>query len=173
MSTFPTYPDPWLGEIRIFAYRSISIDVGWHLCDGSLLSVVEYPELFSLIGTTFGGDGQTNFGLPDLRGRLPVHQGSGLALGTMDGDETIILSQSELPKHTHTVHSSKSEQLASPVNNFWGISSSNPYTNPPGTVTLNPDAITKYGFSYAHENRIPFQVVNFMIALKGTFPSAE
>jgi microcystin-dependent protein len=171
--TFPTYPAPYLGEIRIFAASSISIDVGWALCDGSLLKIEEYPDLFQLIGNTFGGDGQTNFALPDLRGRVPVHLGGNLALGTMDGDEAVILSQTELPAHTHTVNSGKNEQLESPAGNFWAHTNSNPYTSPPGNLTLNPASIANYGLGYAHENRIPYQVVNCIIALKGTYPSPE
>jgi microcystin-dependent protein len=172
-TTPPKYPDPFLGEIRMFAARTISIDVGWHLCDGSILQIAEYEFLFDLIGTTFGGDGQNNFALPDLRGRVPVHLGGSLVLGTMDGVEAITLSQSEMPVHNHTVNSNKGESLTSPAGNFWGVSNSNPYSSPPGTITLNPAAIANYGFGYAHENRIPYQVVNFMIALQGNFPSPD
>ena len=171
--TFPNHPDPYLGEIRIFAPMSISIDAGWHLCDGSWLKISEYDALYTLLGTTFGGDGVTYFALPDLRGRVPVHQGGSLIIGIMEGTETVMLSQRELPAHTHTVNSSKSEPLASPAGNLWGIASSDPYTAPPGTVTLNPASIASYGFGYAHENRIPYMVVNFIIALKGIYPTSE
>lgn len=167
----PNYPAPYLGEIRIFAARVISIDAGWHLCDGSLLKMEEYPELFALIGTTYGGDGQTTFALPDLRGRVPLHLGGSYGIGMRAGQETVILTQAQLPAHTHTVNTSKSEPLESPENNFWGVSNSNPYADPPGTISLNATSIKNYGFSYAHENRIPFQAVNFIIALRGIWPS--
>jgi microcystin-dependent protein len=171
--TFPVYPAPYLGEIRLFAARSISIDVGWHLCDGTILSIAANQELYDLIGTTFGGDGVEGFALPDLRGRVVIHQGGNLILGMMDGLEAVTLTQSELPAHTHLVNTSKSEPQASPAGNFWGVSNSNPYASPPGTITLNPASIGNYGFNYSHENRIPFQAVNFIIALQGTIPSTQ
>lgn len=169
----PTYPYPYLGEIRIFAARTISINVGWHLCDGSLLSIEANQALYSLIGTTYGGDGVESFALPDLRSRVPVHQGGNLAVGTMDGAETVILNQNELPTHTYTVSSSKSVALESPAGNFWGVTNSNPYASPPGNISLNPASVSKYGFGYAHENRVPYMVINFMIALVGKVPTEE
>ena len=172
-TTFPVYPDPYVGEIRLFAASSINQEIGWALCDGRLLNIENYPELFSLIGTTYGGDGVKTFAIPNLQGRVPVLKGDNLPVGTIGGVEMVILSQDELPTHTHTVSSSKSEPLESPAGNFWGISSSNPYAPPPGTTSLNPASIATYGLGYGHENRIPYQVVNFVMALNGKYPSPD
>jgi microcystin-dependent protein len=169
---------PYVGEIRMFA--GTFAPVGWAFCDGSLLSIAENEVLFVLIGTTYGGDGQTTFQLPDLRGRVPMHwgQGQGLSnrlLGEYGGTESVTLTAAQLPVHTHPVLAQTGiGTQASPAGGVWAVSpvSTAPlYSAGPPATAMNAGAIAPSGGSQPHDNMIPFQAVNFIISLYGIFPS--
>jgi microcystin-dependent protein len=153
---------------------------GWALCDGALLAVSQNDALFSLLGTIYGGDGRTTFGLPDLRGRIPIHAGSGPGLttrrlGAKSGQEKVLLNGSQLPSHSHPLKASTSLGGESgPAGNVTGESPSlDIYAEEEPTVALSPDAITSVGGSQSHNNIQPFQCVNFIIALFGIYPSRD
>jgi microcystin-dependent protein len=164
--------NPYVGEIRMFAGNFAPID--WMLCQGQLLSIAEYTTLFQLIGTTYGGDGQTTFQLPDLRGRFPLHQGDGFTLGETDGTETVTLTSLQIPTHTHqAVCSPGGGNSGTPVGNYW-------CTDPAGaTAAYNESdgsgmagaAVGMTGGDQPHDNMSPFLVVNFIISPFGIFPS--
>jgi microcystin-dependent protein len=162
--------EPFLSEIRIFSFNFAP--KGWALCNGQLLPINQNQALFSLLGTTYGGNGQTNFALPDLRGRVPMHNGDGLTLGQIGGQEAHTIILSEMPTHTHQMKgSADSPSVAPPTNNFW---SSNTSFTPYGTTAdtaMSPTAIGNTGGSQPHENRSPFLTLNCSIALQGIFPS--
>lgn len=163
---------PFTGEIRMFAGNFAP--VGWALCQGQLMAIAENDALFTLLGTTYGGDGQTTFGLPDLRGRIPVHQGPGFVLGQLAGTESVTLNISQLPSHNHPAQatSAAGTQL-SPANGVWASGvSSNPYSaaNPPA-ASMSPSALAGTGGNQPHENLMPVLTINFIIALFGIFPS--
>lgn len=161
---------PYIGEIRMFAGNFAP--VGWMLCDGSILPISQNDTLFNLIGTTYGGDGQTTFALPDLRGRVPLHQGSGFALAQTGGAETVTLTVNQIPAHSHVPQAnSGSGTQTSPAGNVWAASSNFPYsTNAPGS-NMDPSAIGQAGGSQPHDNMVPFVGINFIISLFGVFPS--
>ncbi len=160
---------PFLGEIKIVSFNFPP--KGWAFCNGQLLPINQNQALFSLLGTTYGGDGQTNFALPNLQGRVPFHIGNGFTQGQRGGEETHTLIQSELPAHTHfPVGSSNTANAVSPANNVWASLSSGGYSSTPNT-TLNPASITNTGGSQPHNNMSPYLVLNFCIALQGIFPS--
>jgi microcystin-dependent protein len=162
--------EPFLSEIRIFSF--VFAPKGWALCNGQLLPINQNQALFSLLGTTFGGDGRVNFALPDLRARVPIHVGSGHTLGERAGEQAHTLSLAELPAHSHPVAaSSDGPTAASPQNNFWA---SNTGFTPYGTTadtTMSAQSLTTSGGSQAHLNMQPFLVLSFCIALQGIFPS--
>ena len=166
--------EPFLSEIRIMSF--VFAPRGWALCNGQLLPINQNQGLFSLLGTTFGGDGRVNFGLPDLRGRVPIHVGSGHTLGEKGGEPAHTLSIAELPEHTHTL--SASSQVANtspptPVGN--SLASSAPaqiYNSPTALVAMHPTSVVNVGGSQAHLNMQPFLTLSFCIALQGIFPSA-
>jgi microcystin-dependent protein len=149
--------------------------LGWQLCDGSLLSIAEYDTLFNLIGTTYGGDGQTTFAMPDLRGRLPFHQGTGggqsLIIGQNGGVETVTLSTPQLPTHTHPLMGSSTATSTTPNNTSPAQWSGAQYTAPPADATLLAGSVQPAGSSQPHENRSPYLGVNFIISLFGIYPS--
>jgi len=163
-------PNPFLSEIRIFAFNFPP--KGWAFCNGQLLPINQNQALFSLLGTTYGGDGQTTFALPDLRGRAPIHMGSSFSLGQRGGEEAHTLTMGEMAAHTHqTRGSADNATVAPPTNNFWA---SNTGFTPYGTtanIAMSPTCIGNVGGGQAHENRSPFLVLNFCIALQGIFPS--
>ena len=144
---------------------------GWATCDGQILPINQHQALFSLLGTTYGGDGRTNFALPDLRGRVPLHVGPGHSLGQRGGEATHTLSVSEMPQHTHRVAASSAATggSASPNNGFLG-GANNVYRAGAGTTTLSAATVSTVGGS-PHSNLQPYQVVSFCIALQGLFPS--
>lgn len=162
--------EPFLSEIRIFSFDFPP--KGWAFCNGQLLPINQNQALFALLGTTYGGDGQTTFALPDLRSRAPIHQGASFNLGQRGGEEAHTLTISEMPEHTHQMRASAdSPTVAPPTNNFF---SSNTGFTPYGStadVTMSPTCISNVGGSQAHENRSPFLILNFCIALQGVFPS--
>ena len=166
---------PYVGEIRMFG-GNFAI-AGWAFCDGSLLPISENTTLFQLIGTTYGGDGQTTFALPDLRGRVPLHQGQGSGLSNYvlaqsGGVESVTLTQNQIPIHTHTPMASNTGASDNPANNFWANSpTGKPYSAAPPTVQMNTGTISPVGGSQPHENMIPFLCVTYIISLFGIFPS--
>lgn len=161
--------EPFLSEIRIMSFGFPP--KGWALCDGQLLPINQNQALFSLLGTTFGGDGRVNFGLPNLQGRTPIHVGSSHTLGERGGEQGHTLSISEIPTHVHTLSgSSANAGTNAPTSNL--LASSNNIYGPAAALTsLSPTSIANVGGSQAHLNMQPFLVLNFSIALQGIFPS--
>lgn len=162
---------PYVGEIRMFAGNFAP--AGWMFCDGSLLPISENETLFQLIGTTYGGDGQSTFALPDLRGRLPVHQGNGLILAETGGAEEITLTASQIPAHTHPMLASTNvSQDTSPSGKVVGQSGSALlYIQDTTDSNMSPQAVTSVGGSQPHTNFQPYLCVSFIISLFGIFPS--
>jgi microcystin-dependent protein len=160
---------PFLSEIRIMSFNFPP--KGWALCNGQILPINQNQALFSLLGTTYGGDGRVNFALPNLQGRVPLHMGSNFVLGQNGGEAAHTLNISELPAHTHTpVGSSNNASAASPSGNLWAAQTAGTYAPTPDT-NLNPASITNTGGSQPHDNMSPYLVLNFCIALQGIFPS--
>jgi microcystin-dependent protein len=161
---------PYVGEIRIFAGNFAP--AGWQFCDGSLIPISENETLFNLIGTTYGGDGQSTFALPDLRGRVPVHQGNGFVLAELAGTETVTLITQQIPAHNHTPAAVvEAGNQASPSATVWAQSAANPYSTTAPSVAMAGAAVGSTGGSQPHENMIPFLAVNFIISLYGVYPS--
>ncbi|MBZ5555374.1 MAG: tail fiber protein [Acidobacteriia bacterium] len=161
---------PFIGEIRMFAGNFAP--AGWALCDGSLIPISENETLFVLIGTTYGGDGQETFALPDLRGRIPIHQGPGFILGQFGGVEGVTLTVNQIPAHSHFPQAqSGAGQASNPSNRVWASSSLNQFSASPPSASMDPGALSLTGGSQPHENMMPFLTVNFIIALFGIFPS--
>jgi microcystin-dependent protein len=160
---------PFLSEIKIISFNFAP--KGWALCNGQLLPINQNQALFSLLGTTYGGDGRVNFGLPNLQGRTPVGFNNGFVLGQIGGETAHTLSISEIPTHTHTFNgSSNGGGSALPLNNLFGTFT-NTYTGAAALTTLIPATVTNTGGSQAHINMQPYLVLNFCIALQGIFPS--
>lgn len=160
---------PYVGEIRMFAGNFAP--AGWMFCEGQLLPISEYETLFNLIGTTYGGDGQSTFALPDLRGRLPIHMGSGFTLAETGGVETVTLTTSQIPVHSHPVLATNNSNTASlPGGNFLATGPDIYDQNKAGTITMAP-AIGSTGGSQPHDNFQPYLCVDFIISLFGVFPS--
>ena len=131
---------PFIGEIRMFAGNFAP--VGWLFCDGSLLDISTFDTLFALIGTTYGGDGQSTFALPDLRGRVPIHQGPGFAQGQMGGEETVTLTVAQLPAHGHSPQANSNPGTASsPAGAVWANSTLSQYSNAPPSINMDPAAL--------------------------------
>ena len=160
---------PFLGEIKIVSFNFPP--KGWAECNGQLLPINQNQALFSLLGTTYGGDGRVNFALPDLRSRAQVHMGSQTTLGERSGEENHTLIISEMAAHTHLPSGNSSTANAGlPTNNTWAADASNPYSNTVDT-TMNPAAVLATGGSQPHVNMQPYLVLNIIIALQGIFPS--
>ncbi|HEV7743373.1 MAG TPA: tail fiber protein [Pyrinomonadaceae bacterium] len=162
--------EPFLSEIRIMSFGYAPR--GWAMCNGQLLPINQNQALFSLLGTTFGGNGQTNFALPDLRGNVPIHVGQGHTLGEKGGQQAHTVTQSEMPSHNHFVQASNvNGNVDSPQNNILA-QALNVYRGAPDSpTTLNPATVSSVGGSQAHLNMQPFLALNFCIALQGIFPS--
>ncbi len=169
---------PFIGEIKMFA--GTFAPRGYALCDGQLLAVSQNDALFSLLGTTYGGDGRTTFGLPDLRGRVPIHAGSGPGLtprhlGVKTGAENVTLTTQQIPSHTHTLTASTAAGGESSPNNAQPAQSTSAvYLKDPiamAVVDLDNPSIAPVGGSQQHTNMQPFQCINFIIALQGIYPS--
>ena len=166
--------EPFLSEIRIMSF--VFAPKGWALCNGQLLPINQNQALFSLLGTTFGGDGRVNFALPDLRGRTPIHVGSGHALGEKGGEQAHTLSIAELPTHTHVLNASSTAADKALPNtggggNLLAPSPQQVYTAPVNLAAMNPGSVTNAGGNQAHLNMQPFLTLSFCIALQGIFPS--
>lgn len=164
---------PYVGEIRMFGGNFAP--AGWMFCEGQLMPISEYETLFQLIGTTYGGDGQETFALPDLRGRLPIHQGNGFILAETGGAEEITLTVSQIPAHTHAVLASNNTASGtSPTGSILAAGSEVTITafgSDAPITALNPAALTSVGGSQPHTNFQPYLCVNFIISLFGIFPS--
>jgi microcystin-dependent protein len=167
---------PYVGEIRMFAGNFPP--AGWAFCDGALISISENETLFNLIGTTYGGDGESTFAVPDLRGRIPIHQGTGpgLAARTLaefGGVESVTLTQTQIPAHSHPLlASSGTGNLISPGGAVLANSEGAlPYLEDAPTLNMHPGAITPSGGNQPHTNVQPYLCVNFIISLFGIFPS--
>jgi microcystin-dependent protein len=162
---------PYVGEIRMFAGNFAP--AGWMFCEGQLLPISEQETLFNLIGTTYGGDGQSTFGLPDLRGRLPIHQGNGFTLAETGGTEEVTLTVNQIAAHTHPlVAISDQGNQTSPVGNLSAQSLNVvPYINDAPGASFNAGAISSTGGSQPHTNFQPYLCVDFIISLFGLFPS--
>jgi microcystin-dependent protein len=179
--------EPYLGEIRMFA--GPYAPVGWLFCNGLLLSISQYEALYALLGTTYGGDGRTNFALPDLRSRLPVGctnstppgMGNIYPLGATGGSEAVTLTQATMPAHTHAFNATNAAAttvVPSPQVTFAKTSAGTSYAiqNPGATLTLvnlSSTAISNMGSSAAHENRMPALAINYIIATNGIYPTAN
>lgn len=163
--------EPFLSEIRIMSFDFPP--KGWALCNGQLLPINQNQGLFSLLGTTFGGDGRVNFALPDLRGRAPIHVGSSHTLGERGGEQAHTLSIGEIPTHTHVAQAVNSQQNSSndPSGRMLGGAVANFYGPATALTSLISGTITNVGGSQAHLNMQPFLTLSFCIALQGIFPS--
>lgn len=161
---------PYVGEIRIFAGNFAP--VGWAFCDGSLLPISDNDTLFNLIGTTYGGDGQSTFALPDLRSRVPMHVGPGYALGQNDGEETVTLTTAQMPVHTHAALANTTNATSTtPQNNVWAGGSLTQFSDQQTNAQLAPSTLQSAGGSQPHDNMLPFVAVNFIISLFGIYPT--
>src|SRR5262245_30762909 len=163
--------EPFLAEIKIVSFNFPP--KGWALCNGQLLAINQNQALFSILGTTYGGDGRVNFALPDLRGRTPTYVGNGLVLGERAGEESHTIIPGEMPAHNHPVRAASSAaDLNNPAGNSLAQSTGfNLYSSQQGNTALAPATITNTGGSQPHNNLQPFLVLNFVIALDGIFPS--
>ncbi len=162
--------DPFLGEIKMVPYNYAQR--GWAFCNGQFLPIAQNTALFSLLGPTYGGNGVTTFALPDLRGRVPIHFGDGFTQGQVGGQTAHTLTQSEMPAHTHLANATNANAtLNSPAGNILAQATTTIYGSPQDPTLLNPATITSVGGSQAHNNLMPYLVVNFVIALQGIFPS--
>jgi len=161
--------EPFLSEIKIVSFNFPP--KGWALCNGQLLPINQNQALFALLGTTYGGNGQTNFALPNLRGRVPVHEGAGHTLGEAAGSTSVTVNIQQLPTHPHVASATSvlADTSASTGNLLGGVN--NGYTGPAALVSLIPSTITNVGGSQPHNNMMPYLVLNFIIALQGIFPS--
>jgi len=168
--------EPYVGEVRMFAGNFAPR--GWAFCDGQLLAVSQNDALFSLLGTIYGGDGRTTFGLPDLRGRIPIHAGHGPGLserrlGAKGGEENVTLTVNQMPSHTHTPQASSSPASElQPGGRVPGVAQSQAFMDRLlGPTNMNSQSVTNVGGSRSHTNLMPFLCVNFIIALVGIYPS--
>jgi microcystin-dependent protein len=164
--------EPFLSEIRIMSF--VFAPKGWALCNGQLLPINQNQALFSLLGTTFGGDGRVNFALPDLRGRTPIHVGSGHTLGERGGEQAHTLSIAEIPTHVHNLNATTAVATTNtPTNALLTAQSTaaNLYAAASNLVAMSPAAVANVGGSQAHLNMQPFLILSFCIALQGIFPS--
>lgn len=173
--------DQYLGEIRPFAGFNARIPEGWQLCDGSLLQIANYNALYSLLGTAFGGNGTTTFGVPDLRGRLPIGSGQGAGLtnrpfASAGGSESVTLAATQVPAHTHAFNVSTADATGnSPSGNLYANPAPNSFyattpTSGSKPQVLNADTVGNAGGGQAHENRMPTLAINYIIATTGIFP---
>lgn len=161
---------PFVGEIRMFGGNFAPS--GWMFCEGQTLPISENETLFQLIGTMYGGDGQETFNLPDLRGRVPVHFGSGIQQAQASGVETVTLTTAQIPTHTHpqTAIDNTATEIT-PIGNVFARTQGDVYTSRPPDTTLAPATVSSVGGSQPHDNMQPFLCISFIISLFGIFPS--
>lgn len=166
--------EPFLGEIKLLPWNWAP--KGWRLCDGSLLAISQYSALFALLGVQYGGNGTTNFALPDLRGRTPIHFGSSYPQGAQDGVESVTLLVDQMPAHSHALlGSSQAGQAANPNGALATITPATSLHYAPDTILqpLNPTSVQPTGSGSAHQNMQPYLVLNYCIAIAGVFPSSN
>lgn len=163
--------EPFLAEIKIVGFNFAPRN--WAFCDGQILPINQNQSLFSLLGTSYGGDGRTSFALPDLRGRAPVHVGGGLSQAQRGGEETHVLTAGQIPAHDHTLNASGDVGVAPvPNNRLLANAGSDVYAVPNGgAVAMNAGTISNAGANQGHQNMQPYLTLNFVIALQGLFPS--
>jgi microcystin-dependent protein len=164
--------NPYLGEIRLVGFNFAP--QGWAFCNGALLSIGQNDALFALVGTTYGGDGQNTFALPDLQGRVPVHMSGPFPLGVKGGSESVMLNLQQIPSHNHesTMCSDGPGTSTTPVaSGTWSMTTTALYLGNPPSVVMANQAIATVGANQAHENRQPSLAMNYIIALEGIFPS--
>ena len=163
---------PYIGEIQLFGFNFNPR--GWAFCNGATLPISQNTALFSLIGTLYGGNGQTNFALPNLRGRVPIHWGAGHDLGEAAGQEAVTVTVQHLPAHLHTASAStRSGDVPTPAGRVLADSPSQLYADASNLTTLHPSSLTSAGGSQPHNNMQPYLVLNFCIALEGEFPTRD
>jgi len=163
--------DPFIAEIKVISFNFPP--KGWAFCNGQLLPINQNQALFSILGTTYGGDGRTTFALPNFQARMPIHQGQGFNIGQVGGEVAHTLTINEMPAHNHPAQgqSANATTGVSPANSVWAASSQqNPY-GPTPNVAMSPAAVGNAGGSQPHNNEAPYLVLNFIIALVGIFPS--
>ncbi|MCU1589914.1 MAG: phage tail protein [Frankiales bacterium] len=161
--------NPYIGEIRMFGGNFAP--AGWSFCNGQLLPISEYDALFNLIGTTYGGDGQSTFAVPDLQSRLPMHVGAGRILAQTGGAESVTLTQNQLPAHRHALAAAAVATSSTPGGNVWASDGDMPYSTAAPTIPMGATALAPTGGSQPHENMPPFLAVSFIISLFGIYPS--
>jgi microcystin-dependent protein len=162
--------EPFLSEIKIVSFNFPP--KGWALCNGQFLPINQNQALFALLGTTYGGNGQTTFALPDLRGQVPIHMGNGHTLGEKAGSTAVTINIQQLPTHFHQVNASTTNGNTALANNTSILAPALNLYGPPSSLTaIRPDAVTNVGGSQPHNNMMPYLVLNFIIALQGIFPS--
>ena len=161
--------NPYIGEIRIWPANFAP--VGWAFCNGAVMPIDQNTALFNLIGTTYGGDGQTTFALPNMQSRVPIHVGPGFALGQLAGAESVTLTTSQIPAHSHVPQANTTGTSPSPSNAVWGAWTGSQYSDQSPVATMNAAALQQAGGSQPHDNMVPFLTVNFIISLFGVFPS--
>ena len=163
--------EPFLGEIRLMSFNFAP--KGWALCNGQLLPINQNQALFSLLGTTYGGDGRVNFALPDLRGRVPIHFGQGFTQGERGGEQGHTLTIAELPQHVHQASGATNNSVTDVPDStvVLGAATLDIYRDPTNLVTMDPGTVSSVGGSQAHLNMQPFLTLSFCTALQGIFPS--
>jgi len=161
--------DPFIGEIKVISFNFAPN--GWAFCNGQLLPISQNQALFSILGTTYGGDGRTTFGLPNFQGRMPIHQGQGFNLGQQGGEAAHTLTVNETPAHNHPAMSAATANTASPNGTVWAPADGAVEFAASPNTTMNAGAIANTGGSQPHQNEAPYLVLNFIIALVGIFPS--
>jgi microcystin-dependent protein len=163
--------EPFLAEIKLMSFNFPP--KGWALCNGQFLPITQNQALFSLLGTTYGGNGQTTFALPNLRGRVPIHMGNGHTLGEAAGSTSVTVNEQQMPTHTHSLQASRviADSNSNGPAQYLGQAGLNMYGPAGGLAAMNPGSITSVGGSQPHNNMAPYLVLNFCIALQGIFPS--
>jgi microcystin-dependent protein len=161
--------DPYIGEIKVISFNFPP--KGWAFCNGQLLPINQNQALFSILGTMYGGNGQTNFALPNLQARMPIHQGNGYTVGQVGGERTHVLTVNEMPTHGHAATAAASANGASPTGTTWAPADGALEYFPTPNTAMSANALANAGGSQPHENEAPYLVLNFVIALVGVFPS--
>jgi microcystin-dependent protein len=163
--------EPFLSEIRIMSFNFPP--KGWAFCNGQFMPINQNQALFSLLGTTYGGNGQTTFALPNLQGRVPIHRGNGHTLGEAAGSSAVTITQQTMPQHIHFLQGTSNTVNNTPIvtGNLPAKTGSSVYSEPTQLQTLRPSSVSNVGGSQAHTNMMPYLVLNFCIALQGIFPS--
>ncbi len=163
---------PYVGECRLVGFNFAP--AGWSICNGQLIAISENPTLFQLIGTTYGGDGTSTFALPNLQSRVPVHQGSGVVVGLVGGQEAVTLTTQQIPSHNHPLLATKNPAGTGQVSgNVLGTAAAAAYNaiTPAPSSAMNPNAVSQTGGSQPHDNLQPYLALNWIISLFGIFPS--